>query len=212
MLTHSGLSLWLPCRPCRCFCCCPHPAADVRDLVAVYKNPPYPIFYDVVYHSYGLVPMLASPLYYSSKFSSTVLTSFITGACVCASMRARVCAGCVNASSAAAESRQQPCGPRMSESPIAGCLVDCSSDNTPGCAAIPPPPLNAHDAGVPILADSRFMAAYSMIEPNAVYLQVRPPCLMGWGAGRGRQAGAARAPGFGVEAGKATMLLCVCTP
>lgn len=55
-------------------------AADVRDLVAVYKNPPYPIFYDVVYHSYALVPMLASPLYYSSKFSSTVLTSFITGA------------------------------------------------------------------------------------------------------------------------------------
>lgn len=54
-------------------------AADVRDLVAVYKNPPYPIFYDVVYHSYALVPMLASNLYYSSKFSSTVLTSFITG-------------------------------------------------------------------------------------------------------------------------------------
>jgi hypothetical protein len=54
-------------------------AADVRDLVAVYKNPPYPIFYDVVYHSYALVPMLASALYYSSKFSSTVLTSFITG-------------------------------------------------------------------------------------------------------------------------------------
>lgn len=47
--------------------------------MAVYKNPPYPIFYDVVYHSYALVPMLASPLYYSSKFSSTVLTSFITG-------------------------------------------------------------------------------------------------------------------------------------
>jgi len=45
----------------------------------VYKNPPYPIFYDVVYHSYALVPMLASNLYYSSKFSSTVLTSFITG-------------------------------------------------------------------------------------------------------------------------------------
>jgi hypothetical protein len=55
-------------------------AGDVRDLVAVYKNPPYPIFYDVVYHSYALVPMLASPLYYASKFSSTVLTSFITGA------------------------------------------------------------------------------------------------------------------------------------
>lgn len=59
---------------------CAAAAAEVRDLVAVYKNPPYPIFYDVVYHSYALVPMLASPLYYSSKFSSTVLTSFITGA------------------------------------------------------------------------------------------------------------------------------------
>lgn len=77
--------------------------ADVRDLVAVYKNPPYPIFYDVVYHSYALVPMLASALYYSSKFSSTVLTSFITG--------------------------------------------------------------------VPIIADRKFMAAYSMIEPNAVFPQ-----------------------------------------
>ncbi|KAF8068202.1 Ugt3a1 [Scenedesmus sp. PABB004] len=77
--------------------------APVRDLVAVYKNPPYPIFYDVVYHSYGLVPMLASPLYYASKFSSTVLTSFITG--------------------------------------------------------------------VPIIADKRFMAAYSMIERPAVYYQ-----------------------------------------
>lgn len=47
----------------------------------MYKNPPYPIFYDVVYHSYALVPMLASNLYYSAKFSSTVLTSFITGTC-----------------------------------------------------------------------------------------------------------------------------------
>jgi hypothetical protein len=63
---------------CAVLCCA---AADVRDLVAVYKNPPYPIFYDVVYHSYALVPMLASKLYYSSKFSSTVLTSFITGGC-----------------------------------------------------------------------------------------------------------------------------------
>lgn len=26
-------------------------------------------------------------------------------------------------------------------------------------------------AGVPIIADSKFMAAYSMIEPNAVYIQ-----------------------------------------
>lgn len=57
----------------------PATVGDVRDLVAVYKNPPYPVFYDVVYHSYALVPMLASPLYYQSKFSSTVLTSFITG-------------------------------------------------------------------------------------------------------------------------------------
>jgi len=53
--------------------------SQVADLVAVYKNPPYPLFYDVVHHSYGLVPMLANPQYYKSKFSSTVLTSMITG-------------------------------------------------------------------------------------------------------------------------------------
>jgi hypothetical protein len=45
----------------------------------VHKNPPYLKFYEVVHHSYALVPTLASPLYYSSKFSSTVLTSFIAG-------------------------------------------------------------------------------------------------------------------------------------
>lgn len=56
-------------------------ADPVKDLVAVYKNPPYPIFYDVVHHSFGLVPMLANPQYYKSKFSSTVLTSLITGGC-----------------------------------------------------------------------------------------------------------------------------------
>ncbi len=64
-------------------CPCLHvaAAANVREYVAVYKNPPYPIFYDVVYHSYALVPMIASELYYHSKFSSTVLTSMITGGC-----------------------------------------------------------------------------------------------------------------------------------
>lgn len=51
----------------------------MRDVVAVYKNPPYPVFYDVVAHSLALVPMLASPLYYESKFSSTVYSSLITG-------------------------------------------------------------------------------------------------------------------------------------
>jgi hypothetical protein len=51
----------------------------VRDVVAVYKNPPYPVFYDVVAKSLALVPMLASPLYYESKFSSTVYSSLITG-------------------------------------------------------------------------------------------------------------------------------------
>jgi hypothetical protein len=56
----------------------PKPTADVRDVVAVYKNPPYPVFYDVVSHSLALVPMLASPLYYESKFSSTVYSSMIT--------------------------------------------------------------------------------------------------------------------------------------
>jgi hypothetical protein len=59
-------------------------------LVAVYKNPPYPIFYDVVHHSFGLVPMLANPQYYKSKFSSTVLTSLITGGCAAAAV-GRLC-------------------------------------------------------------------------------------------------------------------------
>jgi hypothetical protein len=57
-------------------------AADLQNLVDVHKNPPYLKFFDVVYHSYALVPTLASPLYYSSKFSSTVLISFITGTAV----------------------------------------------------------------------------------------------------------------------------------
>lgn len=61
--------------------------AEVRDLVAVYKNPPYPLFYGVVHHSFALVPMLASPLYYRSKFSSTILTSLITGVPVIADQR-----------------------------------------------------------------------------------------------------------------------------
>jgi hypothetical protein len=60
---------------------------EVQDLVSVYKNPPYPLFYDVVAHSLALVPMLASPLYYKSKFSSTVLTSLITGVPIIADQR-----------------------------------------------------------------------------------------------------------------------------
>jgi hypothetical protein len=130
---------WLQTAPNR-----PPPPVEVRDLVAVYKNPPYPIFYGVVHHSFALVrgwllylcrrraerfqealmsglsfqqgnlqplettpeptppppyrthlidaiqlrhplpqvPMLASELYYKSKFSSTVLTSLITSGCL----------------------------------------------------------------------------------------------------------------------------------
>ncbi|GBF89288.1 hypothetical protein Rsub_02165 [Raphidocelis subcapitata] len=60
---------------------------EVQDMVSVYKNPPYNVFYDVVAHSLGLVPMLASDLYYKSKFSSTVLTSLITGTPIIADQR-----------------------------------------------------------------------------------------------------------------------------
>jgi hypothetical protein len=167
-----------PCRltpPRHAIPSCRGVAADVRDLVAVYKNPPYPIFYDVVHHSFALVglsfapvdlvlgakqgagdhrgvvefmlrgsigraardaamqagerhgapparcrrrrrwdawrvefarancreslltsplqvPMLASGLYYKSKFSSTVLTSLITGASGRGAAAGAVCA------------------------------------------------------------------------------------------------------------------------
>jgi len=33
----------------------PQKSVEVRDLVSVFKNPPYPIFYDVVAHSFALV-------------------------------------------------------------------------------------------------------------------------------------------------------------
>jgi hypothetical protein len=38
------------------------------------------VFYDVIYHSYGIVPALANPAYYTCKLTSAVITTLMTGA------------------------------------------------------------------------------------------------------------------------------------
>lgn len=53
--------------------------AEVSDMVSVNTNLPYPQFYDIIHHSVALVPMLASEAYYTAKFSSTLLSSVVTG-------------------------------------------------------------------------------------------------------------------------------------
>lgn len=56
------------------------PAVDeVKDLVSVHTAPPYHAFYNLVHHSRGLVPLLAGDQYYISKFTSTMITSLVTG-------------------------------------------------------------------------------------------------------------------------------------
>jgi hypothetical protein len=45
----------------------------------VHTAPPYHSFYDMVHHSRGLVPLLAGGQYYNSKFTSTIITSLVTG-------------------------------------------------------------------------------------------------------------------------------------
>lgn len=53
--------------------------AHLQRYVQLHHNTPYLEFYGIIGRSYSLVPMLASPLYYKCKFSSTVLTSLMTG-------------------------------------------------------------------------------------------------------------------------------------
>jgi hypothetical protein len=60
-------------------CCLRCPADDLQQLVSVYKTPPDAVFYDVVYHSYGIVPALANPAYYTCKLTSAVITSLMSG-------------------------------------------------------------------------------------------------------------------------------------
>ncbi|KAF6265350.1 hypothetical protein COO60DRAFT_1041000 [Scenedesmus sp. NREL 46B-D3] len=52
---------------------------DLRDYVHLYKNPSDPVFYEVNYHCYGVVPALSNPAYYTSKLTSAVITSLMTG-------------------------------------------------------------------------------------------------------------------------------------
>eukprot|EP00775_Hariotina_reticulata_P006842 gene6842-7060_t len=60
---------------------------DLQQLVSVYKTPPDSVFYDVVYHSYGIVPALANPAYYTCKLTSAVITSLMSGVPVIADTR-----------------------------------------------------------------------------------------------------------------------------
>lgn len=52
---------------------------DLQQYVQLYKTPPDPVFYDVIYHSCGIVPALANPAYYTCKLTSAVITTLMTG-------------------------------------------------------------------------------------------------------------------------------------
>lgn len=56
--------------------CC---AEDLQQYIELYKTPPDPVFYDIIYHSYGIVPALANPAYYTCKLTSAVITTLMTG-------------------------------------------------------------------------------------------------------------------------------------
>lgn len=60
-------------------CCCHVATGDLQQYVQLYKTPPDPVFYDVIYHSCGIVPALANPAYYSCKLTSAVITTLMTG-------------------------------------------------------------------------------------------------------------------------------------
>lgn len=57
----------------------PSPTDDLQEYVQLYRTPPDPVFYDVIYHSYGIVPALANPAYYTCKLTSAVITTLMTG-------------------------------------------------------------------------------------------------------------------------------------
>jgi hypothetical protein len=56
------------------------PADDLSSYVQLHKSPSDPVFYEVNYHCYGIVPALSNPAYYTSKLTSAVITSLMTGA------------------------------------------------------------------------------------------------------------------------------------
>lgn len=55
------------------------PADDLRSYVQLHKSPSDPVFYEVNHHCYGIVPALSNPAYYTSKLTSAVITSLMTG-------------------------------------------------------------------------------------------------------------------------------------
>lgn len=52
---------------------------DLKQYVELHRTPPDPVFYDVIYHSYGIVPALANPAYYTCKLTSAMITTLMTG-------------------------------------------------------------------------------------------------------------------------------------
>lgn len=56
-------------------------------LVSVHSGLPFTQFYNVMHRALGLVPIVASEAYFSHKFSSTLLTSLVTGTPVICSKR-----------------------------------------------------------------------------------------------------------------------------
>mmetsp|Transcript_23389 Transcript_23389/g.51334 ORF Transcript_23389/g.51334 Transcript_23389/m.51334 type:complete len:405 (-) Transcript_23389:715-1929(-) len=52
---------------------------ELQNCVTVHRRLHYKSFYNVIYHTLGLVPSLANPRYLVEKFSSTIMTSLNTG-------------------------------------------------------------------------------------------------------------------------------------
>jgi len=63
----------------KCVVWCHVATGDLQQYVQLYKTPPDPVFYDVIYHSCGIVPALANPAYYTCKLTSAVITTLMTG-------------------------------------------------------------------------------------------------------------------------------------
>ena len=51
----------------------------LKDRITPHVNLKFVPFYELIYHSYALVPTLASDHYYDRKFSSTLISSLVTG-------------------------------------------------------------------------------------------------------------------------------------
>ncbi|GAX80205.1 hypothetical protein CEUSTIGMA_g7643.t1 [Chlamydomonas eustigma] len=60
---------------------------QLQNLVSVHRRLPFQSFYTVICHTLALIPSLASQNYFTSKFSSTIITSLSTGTPIIASNR-----------------------------------------------------------------------------------------------------------------------------